>query len=466
MTLCMNRHSMDAVLAACLALIAGACAPAAPDTTPAPPAPAAYRLPPAGWTAESPAGEIAAWAREGCRRAPGGSRACMERTLVGLIDQAGVDKSMEVLDTLLRADAEVRANGHELAHGMGMAAYRSPETMAAAFAACPATQGAGCNHGVVQGYFLALMRQGRLPGTAELDAACEPHRHNTFLYFHCAHALGHGLMAVHGNHVPGALEACDLATDVYVRDACYGGIFMENLVRVTQPHHTTEGHAETGGTHASGGADVGHGEHGAHGGDASGGVPAIDHGEWRALDPDDWLYPCDAVAQKYQPSCYTMQTGAMLYFNAGNVASAGRACEKAPEAMVRICFGSLGRDVIALAGQDHQRSIDLCARVADQAGGRGEPWCMVGAVQNLMNLAADPDEGIRFCRRVAADGQKRDCYNAAGEIIYSLVAGQEGRGKACAAAEPRFVETCRYGARVAPSTGGDAARLQGSFPLP
>ena len=29
---------------------------------------------------------------------------------------------------------------------------------------------------------------------------------------------------------------------------------------------------------------------------------------------------------------------------------------------------------------------------------------MVGAVQNLMNLAADPDEGIRFCRRVAAEG--------------------------------------------------------------
>jgi hypothetical protein len=208
---------------------------------------------------------------------------------VGLIGQAGVAKSMEVLDTLLTVDYDVRQNGHELAHALGIAAYESPETMAAAFAACPATQGAGCHHGVVQGYFLALVAQGRLPGTPEIDAVCEPHRANTFLYGQCGHGMGHGLMAVHDNHVPMTLAACDLATDGYIREACYGGIFMENIVLVTHPHHTTEGHAATG-RHAAGDAHDGHDApdpahagdghdgHDGHGGDASAGGPGREHG--------------------------------------------------------------------------------------------------------------------------------------------------------------------------------------------
>jgi hypothetical protein len=395
----------------------------------------------------------------------------MERTLVGLIGQAGVAKGMEVLDTLLAVDYDVRQNGHELAHALGIAAYRSPETMAAAFAACPATQGAGCHHGVVQGYFLALLREGRLPGTPEIDAVCEPHRANTFLYGQCGHGMGHGLMAVHDNHVPMTLEACDLATDGYIREACYGGIFMENIVLVTHPHHTTEGHAETG-RHASGDAHDAHdapdpahsgdrhGGHNEHGGDASAGGHGMEHGAWKALDPDDPLYPCNAVADKYQPACYVMQTGAILFFNRGDVTATARACEGAPEGMRSICFGSLGRDVIAIAGQDHRGSIDLCGRAAGHAGGRGELWCMVGAVQNLVNLAADADEGMRFCREVAADDHKRACYRAVGEVILTLAPTDEGRRRSCDGAEPGFVPACRAGARLPSSAEEDAGQAQ------
>jgi hypothetical protein len=431
-------HLFRAALALCAVVVASVCGAQTPSGGPDP----AHR-----WTSGSPAGEIAAWARQACGGARGGKRACMERTLIGLMDEAGVAKSMEVLDTLLRVDDEVRANGHELAHGVGIAAYRSPETLPATFAACPATQGAGCNHGVIQGYFLALQARGRLPGTAELDAVCEPHRPDRFLYFHCAHAVGHGLMAVHGNHVPRSLRGCDLATDGFVRESCYGGVFMENLVVVTQPHHTTAGHAAAGGTAAAGDAGGGHGAHGGHGADAS----AVAGGEWRALDRADPLYPCNVVEAKYQPSCYTMQTGAILHFNFRNVAATGRACERAPEAMVPICFGSLGRDVIALAGQDHRRSLELCARVAGQAGGSGGRWCMEGAVQNLVNLAADPAEGMRFCRLVTADGDKTACYRAVGEIVYSFAATDELRHASCLAAESPFIEACRLGAALPPA---------------
>lgn len=452
----MYRFVLRAALAACGVLMAGGCAPMSRSPGPAP----------AEWSAQSSAGEIAAWARQGCRRAQGGKNPCMERTLVGVLGQAGVAKGMEVLDTLLAVDADVRENGHELAHALGIAAYRSPETMAAAFVACPATQGAGCHHGVVQGYFLDLLRRGRLPGTPELDALCEPHRATTFLYGQCGHGMGHGLMAVHENHVPMSLEACDLASDGYIRESCYSGIFMENIVLVTHPHHTTEGHAAAGGSHAPGvSADAHDGHapadgHGGHGGDAAAGGHGMRHAVWKALDRDDPLYPCNAVATKYQPACYVMQTGAILFFNRGNVDATARACEGAPESMVPICFGSLGRDAIAFQDQDHRRSLAVCERVGDRAGGRGGEWCMVGVVQNLVNLAADPAEGMRFCREVSTDAHKRECYRAVGEQSLALVANDELRGASCEGAEPGFVAACRLGARLA-AAGEDEAATPG-----
>jgi hypothetical protein len=504
MTSSLHRRPFRAALAPCAALLITACAPSAPSAGPQPQAEAASRLGPADWNAQSPATEIATWARQGCRRAPGGKDACIERTLVSLIDDAGIAKSMEVLDTLVNVDSDVRANAHALAHGLGISAYRSPETLAATFTACPPTQMSGCYHGVIQGYFLALAGQGRTIGTAEMDGLCEPHRASPFLYFQCSHGMGHGLMAVHENHLPMSLEACDAASDEFIRQSCYGGAFMENIVQVTHPHHTAAGHAGTqahgagGGGHGgdgaqasapaagehaghaaapAAGAHAGHGQqaaapdahaaHGAHaapaqaghdahaGHGAAGGQQAMAHGEWRALDRNDWLYPCNAVAEKYQESCYTMQTSAVLYFNYGNVESTAEVCERAPARFQATCFLSLGRDVTALAAQDHGRSIQLCGRAGDAAAGKGNLWCTLGVVQNLMNLSADPQEGIRFCRVVSGAEAKGECYRVVGETIATLVQGTDARGQSCQSAESGFVAACRRGAGVEAGSGSE-----------
>lgn len=478
MTVSVHRRSLRAALAACTLLIAGACVPSGASTGPAPDTLADAGLETASWNAQSPAGEIAAWTRQGCRRAPGGRDACVERTLVGLIDQAGIAKSMEVLDTLTTLDAATRENAHALAHGLGIAAYRSPETLAATFSGCPVSQMSGCYHGVIQGYFLELSRNGRDIGTAEMDGLCDPHRASQFLYFQCAHGMGHGLMAVHENHVPMALDGCDRASDGFIRVSCYGGVFMENIVNVTHPHHTASGHAGTHGTEqqASAGEHAGHGaqaasEHAGHGAqpgheaqehDAQGGHGAataattMAHGEWKALDRNDWLYPCNAVAVKYQDSCYTMQTSAVMYFNYGDVAATARVCERAPASFQGTCFLSLGRDVSAFAGQDHQRSIEMCGRAGSTMGGRGGTWCMLGVVQTLVNQFADPQDGLRFCRAVSGTEAKGECYRVVGETIATLVMGMDARAESCRAAESGFVLACRRGAGLEPASVGGA----------
>jgi hypothetical protein len=465
------HRSLRAATAACALLLAAACA-AAPPAADAPPVDASTRLQPMTWTAESPAGEIAEWAYRGCRRAPGGKIPCLERTLVALIDQTGIAKSMAVLEALAPMDAEVRDNGHPLAHGLGISAYRGQQTMAATFAACPTSQMSGCPHGVIQGYFLDLAGQGRQIGAAELDALCAPHRGLQFIFFQCGHGMGHGLMAVHQNYLPMALESCDLVTEAFIRESCYGGVFMENVMHVTHPHQTAGGHAVTqggghGGGHAPADAHAAHASapadpHAAHGGQhAAGGhaghaaAPAMAHGEWKGLDRDDPLFPCNAVAEKYHDECYGMQTSAILFFNNGDVAATARLCDTAPEASRPRCFMSLGRDVAALAGQQHGRMIDLCQRSGGTAGGQGKVWCVRGAVETLVNQSADPQDGIRFCRAVEGEETKADCYRAVGGFMQALLPAGEPRARQCASAEPDFVAVCRRGAGIDPTSGQD-----------
>ncbi|HEU0016290.1 MAG TPA: hypothetical protein VFQ45_21605 [Longimicrobium sp.] len=454
-------------IASTLALAAALLAACGPTTRTATRRPATESGPPttlaaAAWTPQSSATEIGRWAREGCRRAREGRQPCIERALVSLIDPAGIGKAMEVLDTLVTADPDVRANAHALAHGLGIAAYRSPETVAKTFADCPPTLMSGCYHGVVQGYFLALQREGKEVGKAELDALCTPHKAVSFLYFQCAHGVGHGLMAVHENHVPMSLQACDQATDDFVRESCYGGVFMENIVNFTHPHHTAAGHAGTQG-HDAHGAQPKADDHAAH--DSAGGAhqhgnehaghgaQAMRHEPFKALDPADPLYPCTVVDEKYRPSCYTMQTSAMLFFNRGDIAATARGCEKAPEAYLGACYASLGRDITAYASQRHDRSIQMCSTAAGLAGGRAQVWCLNGVVQNLINVAADAGEGIRFCRALSAAEHKRECYRVVGETITTLENAPAARASRCAPAEPEYVAFCRRGAGLQESAG-------------
>jgi hypothetical protein len=448
-----HPRSLRLLLAACAVSLAAACLPSAsslaPAAAPAPaPADPPTRLEARTWTAQSPAGEIAGWAREGCARPAEGKDACIERMLVGLLDQAGIARSMEVLDSLAAADPEVFPNGHPLAHGLGISAYRGPRTLAATFAACPATQMSGCGHGVIQGYFLDMARQGRPLGAAELDALCEPHRAAPSVFSQCAHGMGHGLMAVHGNHLPAALAACDAASDGSVRDACYGGAFMENIVGVSHPHHTAGGHAGT-----QGGGDGGHASHGAdgHAAHASHGMTGMDHGAWTALDRARPLYPCTELDHRYLQACYANQTSAIMFFNGGDVAATARACQGAPAEFSATCYISLGRDITAWVAQDHGRTIEQCGRAGQAAGERQGTWCLLGAVTTLINQAGDPQDGIRFCRAVPGTDARRECYRVVGESIGWMVDGTQARGRQCQTAEPEFAVVCRRGAGIEPS---------------
>lgn len=410
--------------------------------------------------ADSAAGpdSLAAWVKRGCGGLTGVRSECLERALYGVLDRSGIAKAMATLDVLAETDATARDNAHPLAHGLGIAAYKNPETMAATFAACPNTQISGCYHGVIQGYFLDVSRGGAPLTAAQLNAVCAPHLRDGLLWGQCNHGLGHGLMALLRNQLPSVLERCDLLTDGAAREGCYGGAFMENIVAVTHPEGTAESHhamshgggAAAGGEHAGHGAAAGGHEGMDHAGMDHSGMDhaAMGHGEaaatpWKALDRNDPLYPCTAVGQKYWYQCYLIQTSAILPAMAGDISHTAQACSRAPESMVHVCYASLGRDISAYAGRDPRRAQGMCA----QAGAAAEPACVRGAAVALVEVNQHLDDGLALCR-LTSEASRAACYEGVASTLLINTPDPARREAVCAAWDAAWQDTCRRNARI------------------
>jgi hypothetical protein len=388
-------------------------------------------------SASTPPDSLAGAILQRCR----GATACTERLLASSLEPAGLGTVMRALDLLAERDSGLRSASHGIAHGLGIAAYRSRETVSELFASCPNSQIGGCYHGVIQGYFLEVGGQGGELTSADLDALCAPHRARQTLYFQCAHGIGHGVMALRQNQLPRALADCDLITEPHARDSCYGGVFMENVVAEAHPHNTAQAHATL-----NSGGDAGHAGHGAQ---AAGGEHA--HHEpaerWKPLDATDPRYPCSVVGERYQRQCWLFQTSAILATNQGSLQGAARACSLAPQEMIPVCFRSLGRDITAFASRLPERTASLCAAHASDAN---QLECIRGAAESLVNVNEEPADGFAFCRVVEGEAQKAACYRTVGNTLPALVAELERRAVICAQSEPEFVARCREGAFLPP----------------
>jgi hypothetical protein len=458
-----------ALVAACAAVSLAASQCASPknggSAAAAADSPTVGRLAPATWTRQSTPAEIAQWVRRGCGGPVVHQQECIEKALTSVIEPAGVDKAMAALLLLSRDVDVVNRDGHVFAHGIGIAAYKSPETVGETFSLCTADFQSGCYHGVIQAYF-ADARGGEAGLTSEkLNGLCAPYRgpDKRWLEFQCAHGIGHGVMAVESHHLLKALDACDLIDNRFEKEACWGGAFMENVVNATQPHHksvTQVGKADEHAGHgapapaadsakAAGGHEHGSAEHAGH--DAAAGGHA-GHGaaeSFMALDAREPLYPCTVVREHHRSSCYLMQTSAILFRNNGDFRDAARQCERVPERYRNTCFISLGRDANSWGRGSRERAIAYC-RAASEVG---QPWCIVGLVKNIVDVTADPNDGLSFCR-LAPDNTKPACYNAVGQEIALLQPTAPGREQACRAADPGYVTECRRGALL-PLVPGD-----------
>jgi len=357
-----------------------------------------------------------------CRAVSGDARrTCYAQLLADRLTKHGLADAVATLDAITRADVDAAEHAHEYAHGIGIEAYGLSPDIQATFAACGDGYSSGCRHGVIQAYF-----ESRDAVTQpEVEALCQPFKSATasrWVLFQCVHGMGHGLTMYRGHDLPRALGDCDLLTDGWDRESCYGGAFMESVINATTPHHPATMLAA-------------HGHH-------------MAMATFKAMDAADPLYPCSIMADRYLHACYQMQTSVMLNLNHGDMADAARSCERAPAQVRPVCFQSLGRDITSYTARDPQKSADMC----DKAREPYRPACYFGAAKALVDWTATTESAFTFCRIVAAQPGGPTCYQALGEEIATLLATTPEREEQCLRAqEPQAVDACRRGAGIPPS---------------
>ncbi len=121
-------------------------------------------------------------------------------------------------------------------------------------------------------------------------------------------------MNIRENDLFESLETCDMLTDGWERERCYGGVFMENVVNRDNPAHPS-----------------------------------------KYLEADQPLYPCDVVEPRYKNECYQRQTSYVLETQGNDFSRVFDLCATAVEEDFRpSCYQGLGWDA-AVPQAEHRR---------------------------------------------------------------------------------------------------------------
>jgi hypothetical protein len=274
-------------------------------------------------------------------------------------------KRFGLVQTIARLNELAPTNGdcHQPAHKAGRMAYAIYGVTT--FKSPPLDCHAGGLHGAIEAYFSER-------GVATLAAAAHEicgGNASWFVESQCVHGIGHGLMAWSDYELPDALTHCDLLDAD--KDACYTGVFMENIVGSLGSHHS-------------------------------------DHPSRQKYLSDDPQYPCTIVADQYKPSCYFLQTSRMLQLFGVNFSRIALTCAAAPAPYQQACFSSMGRDIGGVYRRNPVGAIRACS-----AAPPGAPRiaCLTAAVQDEFWDARGQASAVQFCRSLTTSAEKDACYD-------------------------------------------------------
>jgi hypothetical protein len=241
----------------------------------------------------------------------------------------------------------------------------------------------------------------------------------------CAHGLGHGLLERLSYDIGTALASCDAFGVESLRGECHDGAFKQNAVRGLGLTPTDSGSAAPAEHH--------------HGTAATAAKLSPAVGPFRG---SDLAFPCDSVAQPYQPSCWAYQPLAIIMLTKLDFERTLHACDMAPPAGRPRCYAGVGKQSTGWFNEDHGRVIELCHR----AGRANFDSCLGGAVDTLIDSNWKPDGALAFCKRVPESSKAR-CYEMIGERMGLVRATEPEVRQDCARAERGFVQACVIGGR-------------------
>jgi cytochrome c553 len=324
---------------------------------------------------------------------------CYRQAFGNLAYKEGPKAALDTLQTDSRTVPGVQADCHQISHWVGhagLAYYHGNAGEALAHGAM--TCNSGYYHGVIELSIAGLPRSKIVPIVRKL-CANKAIQDNNFLLYQCIHGLGHGLMIYSGDDLPYSLHVCDQLTTSFARQACPGGVFMQNL--------------------------------------ATGMVSS------RFIRAKDPIYPCTIVAKHQKYYCYLQVTERILQVVGYNWPKVAEWCRKSEKGWADICFQSMGRDASGYTQYDPEKTLAICAQAGDGAG-----ECIYGSARDYGNNFAGGREAAHFCN-LGPEKYRGRCYEGVGTILGALHTYEQQRRAACAAVTPpRYQRNCLVGAAV------------------
>lgn len=293
---------------------------------------------------------------------------CYESYYDKFVKEKGIAAAVADIKKSYTANAYVISQCHPLMHVIGRAASEGFENPGDAFAKGDSFCWSGYYHGVMEGI---VGRIGLKNIAGRLDGICANIKGKevySFDYYNCVHGLGHGLMAITQDELFGSLDYCGKLTGDWEQVSCASGIFMENVIIDNKNHFT------------------------------------------KYLKPNDPLYPCPEVSEKYKQPCYLMQSSYILKVVGGDFGKTFAWCEKAEAGYQNTCYESIGRDASghSVSNVTATRKTCLLGKPGDE-----QEHCVIGAVKDFISYYHSDKEAKDLCNSFAAENLRSVCLTTA-----------------------------------------------------
>jgi hypothetical protein len=292
--------------------------------------------------------------------------ACYEERYHDLVLNSGVEATFAELKDEHEKNGFVRVACHDLTHVIGHAAGELYGDLATAYDRGDPYCAGGYYHGVTASVVAKMGADKVLEDPDALCADLRGQEERSFRHYSCAHGMGHSFMGLYENELFESLEACDALTDGWERDACYGGVFIENATSVVNPSNAS-----------------------------------------RYLKVDQPLYPCTDVADRYKNQCYDKQAAYALYMRNNDYAEVFDLCATVEDDPHPACYQGLGASAAAhtikyVTGEAARARAtrELCLVGQDD---EARSNCVIGAVRNFIHYYNNDEQAKALCEILETD---------------------------------------------------------------
>jgi hypothetical protein len=326
---------------------------------------------------------------------------CFQQAFGNVAYRQGPKAALELVGDVYGDGADPAC--HRVTHVIGaasLARFRGnvTRTLAAGSPDC----WSGYYHGVLERSLVKVKSRRAADLAPVARTLCSGGRMTSWVVYACLHGLGHGLMIATGLNLPVSLEVCAGLERWWDRDACRGGVFMENI-------QSSYGFRST------------------------------------FIKDEDPVYPCNWVAQGEKRRCYQVVTSRILPLVGDDWQRTAEICAGVEAGFVGWCFRSLGRDASSRSNREPEAIAEVCS-IARAYGGEGE--CIEAAAYDITANFTSGARGRVLCDTVHA-GVREECYYGIGVVSGRLWSTDEARVADCEAitSAVEYVDDCLRGGR-------------------